>query len=64
MQNGLANGAIIHRFNNPPRNIYGGDRYVYGDVARTYDEAILAAPRHLAGITEVPLQAQLLTSLP
>ena len=49
MQNGLANGAVIHRVNYPFRNIYGGDRSVYGDVARTYDEAILAVPRRLAG---------------
>ena len=31
---------------------------------RTYDEAILAVPRRLAGVIEPPLQAQLLTSLP
>ena len=37
---------------------------MYGDVARTYDDAILAVPRRLAGIIELPLQAQLLTSLP
>ena len=43
MQNGLANGAVIHRVNHLLRNIYGGDRSVYGDVARTYDDAILSS---------------------
>ena len=52
MQNGLANGAVIHRVNHLLRNIYGGDRSVYGDVARTYDEAVLAVPRRLAGVIE------------
>ena len=37
---------------------------MYDDVVRTYDDAILAVPRRLAGIIELPLQAQLLTSLP
>jgi hypothetical protein len=55
MQNGLTNGAIIRRVNHLIRSIYGGDRFVYGVAARKYDEAILAAPRHLAGITELPL---------
>ena len=64
MQNGLANGAVIHRVSHLLRIIYGGDRSVYGDAARTYDDAILAVPRRLAGIIELPLQAQLLTSLP
>ena len=64
MKNGLANGAVIHRVNHLLRSIYGGDRFVYGDVARTYDDAILAVPRRLAGVIELPLLAQLLMSLP
>jgi hypothetical protein len=64
LQHCLVSGSLIHRINHLLRNIPGGERLLFQDVMVQYDAAVLAVPRRLARLGEMPPLQHKLSSLP